>query len=129
MKTKQLNTSELEIMEYLWKLERAYLKDIVAQYAIPKPANTTVSTVLTRMHEKNYIGFEKLGRDKVYFPILKKNDYFSTQVDSMITRFFDNSAASFASFFTKDGDLTMEQLNELKKMVNEKIATKSKQKK
>ena len=124
MKAKQLNTSELEIMEYLWKLDRAYLKDIVSQYGDPKPATTTVSTVLSRMCDKGYVGFEKLGRDKVYFPLLEKENYFSTQVNSIISRFFDNSAASFASFFTKDVDLIMEQLNELKKLVNDKIKTK-----
>jgi predicted transcriptional regulator len=127
--TKQLNSSELQIMEYLWKLEKAFLKDIVELYPEPKPAYTTISTVLSRMCKKEYVGFEKLGRDKHYFPILQKNHYFGNQIRGMISNFFNNSKTQFASFFTKTADLSVEELRELQTLLAEQIENKKSEKK
>ena len=88
MDIKQLNKTELQIMKYLWLLKKGFMKDIVEQFPEPRPAYTTISTLLKRMCDKKYIGFERLGRDKRYFPVLKKNDYFSKQVNGIITHFF-----------------------------------------
>jgi BlaI family penicillinase repressor len=121
---KQLNKTELQIMKYLWMLDKGFMKDIVGKFPEPKPAYTTISTLLKRMIDKNYIGFERLGRDKEYYPILKKNDYFTKQVNGMIQHFFNDSKAQFASFFTKNADLSMEELQELQELLKEKIAKK-----
>lgn len=121
MDIKQLNKSELQIMKYLWILKKGFMKDIVEQFPEPRPAYTTISTLLKRMCDKDYIGFERLGRDKQYFPILKKNDYFKTQVNGMIQHFFNDSKSQFASFFTKNADLSMEELRELQELLQEKM--------
>ncbi|WP_456442032.1 BlaI/MecI/CopY family transcriptional regulator [Psychroserpens sp.] len=121
MDIKQLNKTELQIMKYLWNLKEGFMKDIVEQFPEPRPAYTTISTLLKRMCDKNYIGFERLGRDKQYHPILKKNDYFSTQVNGMITHFFNDSKSQFASFFTKNADLSMQELEELQELLQKKI--------
>ena len=98
---KQLNKTELQIMKYLWKLEKGFMKDIVEQFPEPRPAYTTIATQLSRMAAKNYISWTKLGRDKQYFPVLQKNDYFSNQVKNMITHFFNDSALAIRLFFYK----------------------------
>ena len=121
MDIKQLNKSELQIMKYLWMLEKGFMKDIVEKFPEPRPAYTTISTLLKRMTDKDYIGFERLGRDKQYFPILKKNDYFTKQVNGMIQHFFNDSKAQFASFFTKNADLSMQELEELQALLTQKI--------
>ena len=126
MDIKQLNKTELQIMKYLWKIEKGFMKDIVEQFPVPAPAYTTISTLVGRMVDKKYIGFKKLGRDKEYFPMLQKNEYFSAQVKDMVSNFFNNSTAQFASFFTKNADLSMEELQELQELVQKKIAQKKK---
>ena len=126
MDIKQLNKTELQIMKYLWALKKAFMKDIVEQFPEPKPAYTTISTLLKRMCDKGYIAFERLGRDKQYYPVLKKNDYFSKQVNGMITHFFNDSKSQFASFFTKNADLSMQELEELQQLLQEKINNKKK---
>jgi len=113
-------------MKYLWKIEKGFMKDIVEQFPVPAPAYTTISTLVGRMVDKKYIGFKKLGRDKEYFPMLQKNEYFSAQVKDMVSNFFNNSTAQFASFFTKNADLSMEELQELQELVQKKIAQKKK---
>ncbi len=121
MDIKQLNKSELQIMKYLWSLKKGFMKDIVEQFPEPRPAYTTISTLLKRMCDKDYIGFNRLGRDKEYYPILQKNDYFSGQMKGMIKHFFNNSSSQFASFFTKNTDLSIQELEELQEMLQEKI--------
>ena len=116
-----MNKTELQIMKYLWILKKGFMKDIVEQFPEPRPAYTTISTLLKRMCDKKYIGFERLGRDKQYHPILKKNEYFSTQVNGMITHFFNDSKSQFASFFTKNADLSMQELEELQELLQQKI--------
>nr|WP_321248199.1 BlaI/MecI/CopY family transcriptional regulator [uncultured Psychroserpens sp.] len=126
MDIKQLNKTELQIMKYLWILKKGFMKDIVEQFPEPRPAYTTISTLLKRMCDKDYISFERLGRDKQYYPVLKKNDYFSKQVNGMITHFFNDSKSQFASFFTKNADLSMQELEELQELLQEKINHKKK---
>ncbi|MEM5564487.1 BlaI/MecI/CopY family transcriptional regulator [Psychroserpens sp. AS72] len=126
MDIKQLNKTELQIMKYLWILKKGFMKDIVEQFPEPRPAYTTISTLLKRMCDKDYISFERLGRDKQYYPVLKKNDYFSKQVNGMITHFFNDSKSQFASFFTKNADLSMQELEELQELLQEKINNKKK---
>ena len=121
---KQLNQSELQIMKYLWAIEEGFMKDIVEQFPEPRPAYTTISTLLKRMCDKKYVGFNKLGRDKLYFPILKKNDYFLKQVNGMIRHFFNDSKSQFTSFFTKNSDLSVEELEELQNILKELIKNK-----
>ena len=121
MDIKQLNRSELQIMKYLWILEKGFMKDIVEKFPEPRPAYTTISTLLKRMVDKEYIGFERLGRDKAYYPILKKNAYFKKQVNGMIHHFFNDSKAQFASFFAKNADLSMQELEELQELLKEKM--------
>lgn len=126
MDIKQLNKTELQVMKYLWILDKGFMKDIVDQFPEPRPAYTTISTLLGRMCDKDYIGFNRLGRDKEYFPILKKNDYFSSQMKTMITHFFNDSKSQFASFFTKNADFSVEELEELQELVKQKISQKKK---
>lgn len=121
MDIKQLNKTELQVMKYLWMLNKGFMKDIVDLFPEPKPAYTTISTLLSRMCDKNYVGFTRLGRDKEYYPILKKNDYFTSQMKTMITHFFNDSKSQFASFFTKNADFSIEELEELQELVQQKI--------
>jgi predicted transcriptional regulator len=118
---KNLTEAELELMKYLWDLEKAYMKDIVNAYESPKPAYTTISTLLKRLCNKGALDFNKVGRDKHYFPTIEKEQYFGKQLKKISKNFFNDSAAQFASFFTQETDLSQEELKELKKIIDQKI--------
>lgn len=122
---KNLSEKELELMNHLWTIKKGYMKDIVDQYEEPRPAYTTISTIINRLISKKHLGFKMNGRDKEYYPILKKPAYFSTEFKKMISKYFENSSAQFASFFAKNTDLSMEQLKELQEMVNSEIEKKN----
>ena len=120
----QLTNAEEQVMKFLWKLNKAYLKNILEEYPEPKPATTTVVTLLKRMIEKGFVGYNQHGSNREYFPLVKKTDYFSVHLNGLIKDFFNNSAAQFASFFTTETNLSEKELNELKDLVDKQLETK-----
>ncbi|MFT7382425.1 MAG: BlaI family penicillinase repressor [Roseivirga sp.] len=116
-----LSKSEEQLMNYLWKLKSAFMKDLLSEFPDPKPATTTVATLLKRMQDKGFVDYKLYGNSREYFPLVKKKDYFSTHLKGLIKDFFDNSSTQFASFFTSETDLSTEQLEALKKIIDEQI--------
>ncbi|MEI5984659.1 MULTISPECIES: BlaI/MecI/CopY family transcriptional regulator [Sphingobacterium] len=119
-----LSKSEEQVMEIIWNLEKAFMKEIMDQFEPPLPSNSTVLTLLKRMQEKGFVGYKMLGNSRQYYPLIDKEAYFGKQVNSMIKDFFGNSPLQFASFFTKSSDLNEEQLQELKRMIDSEIEKK-----
>ena len=120
----QLSKSEEQLMQYLWKLERAFMKDLLEAFPEPKPATTTVATLLKRMSDKGFVAYTLFGKSREYYPLVKKEDYFSRHLNGLIESFFDNNASQFASFFAKKTDLTKAQLEELKSLIDSEIEKK-----
>lgn len=121
----QLSQTEEELMQHLWKLEKGFLKDLLEEYPDPKPAPTTVATLLKRMTDKGFVDYKQMGRARQYYPLVEKSDYFSKHVNGLIKKFFNNSAAQFASFFTSETELSEEELKELKAIVEKEIERKN----
>lgn len=124
----QLTNAEEQVMRHLWKLEKAYMKNILNEFPEPKPASTTLATLLKRMIDKGFVGFNQHGSNREYYPLIKKNQYFSKQINSIVKDFFNNSATQFASFFTNETNLSVDDLEELKQIVDKKLKTSKKQK-
>lgn len=119
-----LSKSEEQLMQILWKQDKAFMKDLIDAYPDPKPAPTTVATLLKRMQDKNFVDYKQFGRSREYFALVKKKDYFSRQLRGMMKNFFNDSASQFASFFTQETDLTKEELEDLKRLIDEEIKSK-----
>ncbi|MFN0727979.1 BlaI/MecI/CopY family transcriptional regulator [Polaribacter gochangensis] len=117
----QLSKSEEQLMQYLWKRNKAFMKDLLDDFPTPKPATTTVATLLKRMNDKGFIDYKLYGKSREYFPLVKKSDYFSKHVNGLIQNFFNNSAPQFASFFTSETNLSKEDLEEMKKIIDQQI--------
>lgn len=122
----QLTNSEEQLMEHLWNLEKAFMKDLLEAYPEPKPKTTTVATLLKRMIDKQFIAYTEFGNSREYYPLVKKTAYFSKQVNGLIKNFFNDSASQFASFFTTETNLSEKELEELKKIVDSAIQKKKK---
>ena len=120
MENKELTKAEEQVMQLLWKINNGFLKDIVDLFPEPKPAYTTVSTVIRVLVKKGFIGYNTYGKINEYYPLISKNDYFQNHVKSIITNYFHGSTPEFASFFAND-QLKLSELEEIKKMIEEKI--------
>ncbi len=119
-----LSPSEEQLMQFLWKKEKAFMKDLITAYPDPKPATTTIATLLKRMQDKKYVDYKQFGRSREYFPLVKKTEYFSKHVNGLIKHFFNDSAGQFASFFTRETDLSQKELEELKEIIDRQLQTK-----
>ncbi|MGW9685169.1 BlaI/MecI/CopY family transcriptional regulator [Flagellimonas sp. 2504JD1-5] len=119
-----LSKSEEELMNIIWKQKKAFMKDLLDAYPEPKPATTTVATLLKRMIDKGYVAYKSFGRSREYYPLVKKQDYFSKQVKGLIKNFFNDSPSQFASFFTKETDLSKEELESLRTLIDDQIKKK-----
>jgi len=111
-------------MTHLWDLGEAYMKDLILCYDDPKPATTTIATLLKRMQDKGFVDFVTEGRARKYFPKVAKDDYVSGQFKGFVSSFFGDSAAQFASFFTKSANLSKEELKQLRNMIDNQISEK-----
>jgi predicted transcriptional regulator len=120
----QLSNAEEQLMQILWKQKRAFMKDLIDAYPDPKPAPTTVATLLKRMQDKHFVNYEQKGRSREYYPLVRKKDYFSRHMQGLIKSFFNDSASQFASFFTQQGNLTKEELEKLKELIDQEIKKK-----
>lgn len=111
---KQLTKAEEQIMQYLWDLQEATVLDILERFTSPKPARTTVSTILTILENKGFVDHRLQEKKRnVYFPLLSKEDYSKTQLSGIMKNYFNNSFASMASFFARENNLSLEELDQL----------------
>ena len=121
MKDQKLTDAEKDLMEIIWQKKAAFMKDIMEEYPEPKPATTTIATLLKRMQNKDLIGYKTYGNSREYFPKVRKEVYFKEEMTSMIDKFFNSSASQFASFFTSNTKMSQAELKELRDLIDQKI--------
>ncbi|KAB1065928.1 BlaI/MecI/CopY family transcriptional regulator [Salibacter halophilus] len=111
--SKQLTQAEEEIMQVLWQKEQAFVKDILADLPDPKPAYNTVSTIVRILEDKGFVDHRSYGRTHQYFPKIKKEDYAKKQVKKLLGNYFQGSPSSMLSFFLKEKELSVNELDEI----------------
>ena len=117
---KKLTRKEEELMKILWRLEKAFVKDIVEQYPEPKPHYNTVSSLVRLLQDKVIIGFTQYGNTYEYYPIISRDDYRKTFMNQVISDYFDNSYSSAVAFFVKEKGLKPEELDEILQLIRKK---------
>jgi len=123
MKTqfKPLTKAEEEIMQALWKLEHAFVKDIVDILPDPKPHYNTVSTIIKILGDKGFVAYESFGKSNRYYPLVKKDEYTKKTMKQFIKGYFEGSYANMLSFFAREKDISIQELESLlKELKNDK---------
>jgi BlaI family transcriptional regulator, penicillinase repressor len=118
-----LTNAEEQIMKLLWRLDKAFIRELLNEFPDPKPAPTTVITLLKRMIDKGFVSYKVYGNSREYYPLVKKTEYFSERLNGLIKDFFNNSTAQFASFFANETDMNKKELQELRDLVDKKLAS------
>ena len=118
---KQLTKAEEQIMHILWELERGFVKDIIDNLPEPKPAYNTVSTIIRILEKKGFVSHHAYGNSHEYYPLIAKEDYTKAYLKNFVKNYFSDSYTEMVSFFTKDRDLSLDDLEEIKKMISDEI--------
>ena len=109
----KLTNKEEEIMHILWKLEKAFVKDILAEIIEDKPHYNTLSTIVRNLEDKGYVDHTAYGKTHQYFPIIKKEDYRKRFFNTAIDNYFNSSYKNVVSFFAKEEKISVEELKEI----------------
>lgn len=108
-------------MEYLWKLKKAFVRDILDEFPEPKPAYTTVSTIVRILEKKGIVGYTAYGKNHQYHPLVSKKEYARQSFRYVLRKHFNSSLHRFASFFTGDKDVSLSELEEMKLLIEKEI--------
>lgn len=109
----QLTKAEEQVMQILWNLEESTVQDIREKFEDPKPARTTVATVLGILENKGFAAHKTYGRINVYYPAIQKESYSKSQLFGVLKNYFNGSFPSMASFFAKENNLSLDELDQL----------------
>jgi predicted transcriptional regulator len=113
MKAMQLTRAEEQVMQILWDLGEGLVKDIRDRFDEPRPARNTVSTVVRILEKKGFVDHKSYGNVYLYFPVVSREDYSRHQLFGLLEGYFDNSFPAMASFFAREKDLTLAEMEEL----------------
>lgn len=115
---KSLTKAEEQVMLILWELEKAFVKDIISKMPTPKPAYNTVSTIVRILEQKGFVGHKSYGKTHEYHPLISKNAYRSFSIKNLLGSYFGGSFQNLVSFFAKENDLSIEEMDYLLKEID-----------
>lgn len=116
----RLTNKEEEIMQIMWKLEKAFVKDVLAEINTDKPHYNTLSTIIRNLEDKGYLSYTAYGKTHQYFPIVSKESYRKKFFNNVIENYFNSSYKNVVSFFAKEEKISADDLREIIKLIENK---------
>ncbi|HEV8512138.1 MAG TPA: BlaI/MecI/CopY family transcriptional regulator [Cyclobacteriaceae bacterium] len=110
---KELTKAEDQIMQVLWRLQKAFVKDLIDELPKPKPAYNTVSTIIRILETKGFVDHKAYGKTHEYFPLISKEKYTKFYLNNMVTGYFEGSLHNLVSFFANENKLGLEEIDQL----------------
>ncbi|HKJ41871.1 MAG TPA: BlaI/MecI/CopY family transcriptional regulator [Sunxiuqinia sp.] len=121
MEMKQLTKAEEQVMQIVWKLNEAVVKDVVEKFDQPKPAYTTVATVLNVLEKKGFVNRKKIGNTNLFSPAISKSEYTKFQFSALLKNYFNGSFPKMATFFARENQLDIDDLESILKQAEEEL--------
>ncbi len=121
---KELTKAEEQVMQILWDLKKGFIKDIAERFSDPKPANTTISTVVKILETKGFVDHTVYGKIHEYFPVVSKDEYTRAFMGNVVKNYFSNSYEKMVSFFARDKEVTIEEMGEMMKVLQDEMKKK-----
>ena len=112
---KQLTKAEEQIMQVLWQLNLANVKEVIEILPSPKPAYNTVSTIIRILETKKFVAHEQHGKGYKYYPIIKKETYSNQSLNKLVNGYFNGSFKSMVSFFVQKNDVDIQDIERILK--------------
>lgn len=122
---KELTKAEDQIMQLLWKQEKAFVKDIIDKMPEPKPAYNTVSTIIRILERKGFVGHNAYGKTHEYFPLVSRKEYTRSFMKNFMRNYFSGSFQEMVSFFAKEDNMSLADLDEMMEDVKRDLENES----
>ena len=116
---KELTKAEEQVMQILWDLERAFVKDVIEQLPEPKPAYTTVTTIIRILEQKEFVGYKAYGKTHEYFPLVSKDVYKKFITKGLLKDYFSGSLKNLVSHFAEKEKIDVKELDEILKIIEQ----------
>lgn len=123
---KELTKAEEQVMQILWEIKKGFIKDIADKFPDPKPANTTISTVVKILETKGFIAHNVYGKIHEYYPAIGKEEYTRAFMGNVVKNYFSNSYHKMVSFFARDKEVSIEDMEQMMKVLEEEMKKKKK---
>ncbi len=123
---KTLTKAEEQVMHILWELDKALVRDILERLPDPKPAYNTVSTVVRVLEKKGFVSHKSYGTTHEYYPVISKKEYTKFFFGQFMEKYFNNSFKQLTSFFTKENNLSMQELEEMMQEIRQEMSREEK---
>ncbi|HUX58274.1 MAG TPA: BlaI/MecI/CopY family transcriptional regulator [Bacteroidales bacterium] len=118
---RELTRAEEQIMQVLWKIKKGFVKDILELFDEPKPAYNTVSTIVRILQDKGFVAHKAYGRTHEYYPIVSKDEYSKTHLNTFVNDYFSNSFEKMVSFFAKEKRISVKEMEEIMKIMESEV--------
>ena len=119
--TKELTRAEEQVMQILWKVEKGFVNDILEHFPEPKPAYNTVSTIVRILERKKYVSYHAFGKAHQYYALILKEEYTKMFMSRFMKGYFSDSYKEMVSFFTRDKNISISDLEEIRKIMDDEI--------
>ena len=116
----KLTNKEEEIMHILWRLKKAFVKEVLAEITEDQPHYNTLSTIIRNLEEKGYVAHNAYGNTHQYYPVIAIEEYRKTFMNTAIENYFDNSYKSLVSFFAEEEKISAKELREILELIENK---------
>ena len=113
----ELTAKEEEVMQILWDLNKALVRDIMSELPNSRQPYTTVASIVRILEKKGYVSHKPYGKTHEYYPLVSKAEYRRRKFKGLLTQYFDNSIESVVSFLAKEEKLSPKEFEELTKMI------------
>jgi predicted transcriptional regulator len=121
MDIKELTKAEEQVMQILWEIKKGFVKEVIEKMPDPKPAYNTVSTIIRILEKKGFVGYNSFGKTHEYFPLIAKDEYRSFFLRNFMGNYFGGSIKNLVSFFARENDLDINDMEEIMKYVEEDL--------
>jgi BlaI family transcriptional regulator, penicillinase repressor len=116
----KLTNKEEEIMQILWRLKKAFVKEVLAEITEEPPHYNTLSTIIRNLEEKGFVSYKAFGNTHQYYPIVEMEEYRKRFMNTAIENYFDSSYKNLVSFFAEEKKISAEELREILEIIENK---------
>ncbi|MEZ4909875.1 MAG: BlaI/MecI/CopY family transcriptional regulator [Saprospiraceae bacterium] len=120
----RLTRAEEEIMQLFWQKGPSLVSALIESMPDPKPPHSSISSIVRILENKGFLSHKAYGKTYEYFPLVSKEEYSKFSLNRLISKYFDGSSNALVSFLVQENELTLSELEMLKKELEEKLIDK-----